>query len=341
VFEQTPEAACHSIFVQLYPHGKEHDMSFKRVHLSVYRLFQLALIGILFIATACQSAATPTPQPTATPESARIIGISVSRLVNPFFASLRDGASEAAERLGVAIMVEDANDDAEVQATQIQALIDQGVSALLINPVDADAIVPSIEAANAAGIPVFTIDRSAAGGEVIAHIASDNLAGGAMAGNYLAETLNETGNVVELRGTEGTSAARDRGAGFNEAMAEYPNMNIIVSETANFSRAEGETVFAEILAANDDIDGVFAHNDDMILGAIEAARAAGRLEDIRFVGFDAVEDAVNAVEAGELLATVAQQPAEMGRLGIETAVKFLNGETVETNIPVDLALITR
>ena len=319
-------------------------MSLNPSRLTAYRVFRLIIIGILlFVAAACQSAVapTPTPEPTATPEAARTIGISISRLANPFFESLRDGAAEAAERLGVEIVVEDADDDAEAQATQIQALIDQGVAALLINPVDADAIVASIEAANAAGIPVFTIDRSAAGGEVVAHIASDNLAGGAMAGNYLAETLNEAGNIVELRGIEGTSAARDRGAGFNEAMAEYANITIIASETANFSVEEGETVFAEILEANEDIDGVFAHNDDMILGAVEAARAAGRLDEIQFVGFDAVEAAVNAVEAGELLATVAQQPAEMGRLGIETAVKFLNGETVNADIPVDLALITR
>lgn len=305
------------------------------------RRFAILLLALATIA-ACQSAPPPTPTtaPTSTPQ-ARVIGISISRLANPFFASLRDGAAEAAERLDVEIVVEDAADNAETQATQVQALIDQGVAALLINPVDSEAIVPSIEAANAAGIPVFTIDRSAAGGEVVAHIASDNLAGGEMAGNYLAETLNETGSVVELRGIEGTSAARDRGAGFNQAMAEYPNMTVIVSETANFSLAEGETVFAQILADNPDIDGVFAHNDDMILGAVAAARAAGRLEDIQFVGFDAVDAAVEAVEAGDLLATVAQQPAEMGRLGIETAVKVLNGETVDANIPVDLALITR
>ncbi len=312
--------------------------------LSFTRLIRLVIISaLLVVVAACQSAVapTPTPLPTSTPEPTRTIGISISRLANPFFVSLRDGAAEAAERLGVEIVVEDANDDAEAQAAQVQALIDQGVAALLINPVDADAIVASIEAANAAGIPVFTIDRSAAGGEVVAHIASDNLAGGEMAGNYLAETLNETGNVVELRGIEGTSAAQDRGAGFNQAMADYPNMTVIVSETANFSLEEGETVFAAILEANADIDGVFAHNDDMILGAVEAARAAGRLEDIQFVGFDAVDAAVDAVEAGDLLATVAQQPAEMGRLGIETAVKVLNGETVAESIPVDLALITR
>ncbi|MBK8024023.1 MAG: substrate-binding domain-containing protein [Chloroflexi bacterium] len=208
------------------------------------------------------------------------------------------GAQEAADRLNVGLVVEEAGNDAETQATQIQSLIDQGVDALLINPVDADAVVASIEAANAAGIPVFTVDRSANGGEVVAHIASDNFAGGSMAGNYLAEAIGEEGSVVELKGRENTSAAQQRGAGFNEAIGAFENIEIIAAETANFDRAEGQTVFAAILEANADIDGVFAHNDEMILGAVEAAREADRLADIRFVGFDAIEDALTALEAG-------------------------------------------
>lgn len=309
-------------------------------------IWLLSIFSLVFLAAACAGAATPTATlPTDVPESVSqsaeaTIGLSLSNLGNPFFASVQEGAEEAAARLGVTLVVEDAADNAETQAEQIQALIEQGVRALMINPVDSEAIGSSIEAANAAGIPVFTIDRSAASGEVVAHIASDNVVGGKMAGDYLADTLSESGNVVELRGIEGTSAARDRGAGFNEAMAAYPNITIVASEVANFNREEGETVFAAILEENADIDGVFAHNDEMILGAIAAAQAAGR-EGIQFIGFDAVEDAISAVEAGDLLATIAQQPAEMGRLGVEAAVAHLGGEAVEESIPVDLALITR
>jgi len=269
------------------------------------------------------------------------IGLSVSTLQNPFFVSLKEGAEAAAERLGVTLLVEDAGDDADQQATQIQSLIDEGASVLLINPVGSDSVVAAIEAANEAEVPVFTIDRSASGGEVVSHIASDNLAGGKMAGDYLAESLGKTGKIVELQGIPGTSAAEARGAGFNEAMEAYPDMELIAQETANFDRAEGQTVFAAILEEQDEIDGVFAHNDEMILGAIEAAKEADRAGEIQFVGFDAVEDAITALEAGDLLATVAQQPAEMGRLGVEAAVSYLNGEEVDDFIPVDLALITK
>ncbi|NOZ71286.1 MAG: substrate-binding domain-containing protein, partial [Chloroflexi bacterium] len=133
-----------------------------------------------------------------------------------------------------------------------------------------------------------------------------------------------------------------RGKGFNDYMSsECPGVEIVARQTANFNRAEGLTVFENILQAQPEIDGVFAHNDEMILGAIEAAEAAGRAQDIVFVGFDAVDDAVAAVKAGKLAATIAQQPAEMGKLGVYFAVKYLNGESVDKYVPVDLALVTQ
>ncbi len=268
------------------------------------------------------------------------IGLSLSTLNNPFFVTLRDGAQAAADAWGVELVVVDAQDDPSTEAANVQDLIAQGVDAILVNPTDADAIVPSIEAANAAGIPVFTVDRGAAAGEVVSHIASDNVAGGAMAAEYLCAALGGAGNVVELEGIAGTSAARDRGQGFNDYMsANCAGVTIVARQTANFNRAEGLTVFENILQANPEINGVFAHNDEMILGAIEAAAAAGRTG-ITFVGFDAVDDAVAAVGAGTLAATVAQQPDLMGMLALEWAVGYLSGEPVEASIPVALSLVT-
>jgi ribose transport system substrate-binding protein len=269
------------------------------------------------------------------------LGLSLSTLNNPFFVTLKEGAEAAAGAAGVELIVVDAQDDPAREATNVEDLIQRGVDALLVNPTDADAIVPSIQKANEAGIPVFTIDRGAAGGEVVSHIASDNVAGGRMAGEFLCQALGGSGKVVELEGIAGTSAARDRGQGFNEYMSgECAGVEIVARQTANFNRAEGLSVFENILQAQPEIDGVFAHNDEMILGAIEAAEAAGRAEEIVFVGFDAIDDAVAAVEAGSLAATIAQQPSEMGRLGVEFAVKHLNGESVESYVPVDLALVT-
>jgi len=319
---------------------------FAKKHLSVQfsARWLLALVLLLtLVLAACgddkDKAPAATPEPTE--EASVTLGLAVSTLQNPFFVSLRDGAQTAADRLGVVLVVKDAGDDVEQQKTQIQELIDAKVNAILINPVDGDAIVPAVEAANAANIPVLTIDRSASGGEIVSHVASDNLAGGRMAGEYLAENLSGQGRVVELEGIPGTSAAEARGAGFNEAIAASEGIEVIARETANFNREEGQTVFAALLDEHEEIDGVFAHNDEMILGAIEAAKAAGRAGDIRFVGFDAVEDAVAAVESGDLLATIAQQPAEMGRLGVEAAVDHLNGKAIPASLPVDLALITK
>jgi ribose transport system substrate-binding protein len=277
----------------------------------------------------------------AAPSGSYTIGLSLSTLNNPFFVTLGDGAQEAADGIGSELIVVDAQDDPAQEATNIEDLIQRGVDVILVNPTDADAIVPSIQKANQAGIPVFTIDRGASGGDVVSHIASDNVAGGSLAAEFLCEALGGSGKVVELEGIAGASAARDRGEGFNTYMSEEcADAEIIAKQTANFNRAEGLTVFENILQAEPEIDGVFAHNDEMILGAIEAAKAAGRDAEIIFVGFDAVDDAVAAVDAGELAATVAQQPAVMGQLGVETAVLFLNGESVDDSIPVDLSLVT-
>jgi len=268
------------------------------------------------------------------------LGLSVSTLNNPFFVTLVSGAQEAADAAGAELIVLDAQDDSATEAANIDDLIAQGVDAILINPTDSDAIVPSILAANDAGIPVFTVDRSASGGDVVSHIASDNVAGGRLAAAFICDALDSSGAVVELEGIPGTSAARDRGAGFNAYIEEEcSGLEVVARQTANFNRAEGLTVFENILQAEDTIDAVFAHNDEMILGAIEAAQAAGR-EGIVFVGFDAIDDAVAAVGDGTLAATVAQQPALIGALGVETALASLGGEEVLDAIPVDLALVT-
>ncbi|MGE5508171.1 MAG: ribose ABC transporter substrate-binding protein RbsB [Chitinophagales bacterium] len=268
------------------------------------------------------------------------MGLALSTLNNPFFVELKEGAEAAAKKAGVELVVVDAQNDANRQLASIENLIQKRVSVILINPTDSNAIVPAIKAANKAGIPVITVDRGAAGGEVVTHIASDNVAGGRMAGEYVAKLLGGKGKVVELQGIPGTSAARDRGLGFGEAMKKYPGIEVVARQEAGFDRAKGLTVMENILQAQPKIDAVFAHNDEMALGALKAIAAAGR-SGIKIVGFDAVDDAVKAVKEGALAATVAQKPAEMGRLAVEYAQKFLSGQKVDKYIPVDLALVTK
>jgi ribose transport system substrate-binding protein len=268
------------------------------------------------------------------------IGLAVSTLNNPFFVDLKDGAEAMAEEMGVEILVVDAQDDAAAQLSSVEDLLIKQIDVLIVNPVDGNAVVSAITAANDAGVPVITVDRGAEGGDVVSHIASDNVAGGEMAGDYIAEQLNEEGKVVELEGIPGTSAARDRGKGFNQAMDKYDGMEVIARQPAGFDRAEGMTVMENILQGNQNIDAVFAHNDNMALGAMEAIAAAGRSDEIMIVGFDAIDDAREAVKEGEMAATVAQKPGLMGEMAVETAIKVVNGEEVAEYTPVPLELIT-
>ncbi|WP_019227553.1 ribose ABC transporter substrate-binding protein RbsB [Sedimentibacter sp. B4] len=271
-------------------------------------------------------------------EEAKTIGLAISTLNNPFFVDLEAGAKAKAQELGATLVTLDSQDDSATEMSNVEDLINQGVDLILINPTDSDAVKSAVEAANKAGIPVITLDRSANGGEVVSHIASDNVAGGKLAGEYIVELLGGKGNVVELEGVPGASAARERGEGFNAAIAES-DIEVVAKQTANFDRAEGLTVMENILQAQPEIDAVFAHNDEMALGALEAIKASGR--EIIVVGFDATDDAKAAVESGKMAATVEQLPKEIGSLGVDTAIKLLNGETVEKSIPVALQLVTK
>ncbi len=299
-------------------------------------LFALTMAMMLILA-ACSldGGTTKNDSDSSKKDDSIVIGLSVSTLNNPFFVTLTDGAKEKAEELGATLTVVDAQDNASKQASDVEDLIQQKVDLILINPVDSAAVASAVESVNAAGIPVITIDRSAEGGEVVTHIASDNIAGGVLAGEYLLELVGEGAKVAELEGVAGSSAARDRGDGFNSAVDG--KLDVVAKQTANFNRAEGLTVMENILQANPDIVGVFAHNDEMALGALEAIEAAGK--DIKVIGFDATDDAVAAVSAGTLSATVAQKPEEIGTKAVEAAIKHLKGETVEESIPVELELI--
>ncbi|TCJ01962.1 ribose ABC transporter substrate-binding protein RbsB [Cytobacillus praedii] len=266
------------------------------------------------------------------------IGLSVSTLNNPFFVSLKQGAEDEAKAQGAEIVTVDAQNDSAKQVSDIEDLIQQGVDVLLVNPTDSAAVAVAIESANNANIPVITVDRSAEGGEVVAHIASDNVAGGEMAGKFILEKLGNKGKVVELEGIPGSSAARERGEGFHKAVDAVADVEVVAKQAADFDRAKGLSVMENILQGNKDIQAVFAHNDEMALGALEALQAAG-LTDVIVVGFDATDDAVKAVESGNMAATVAQKPAIIGQQGVTTALKVANDETVDEFIPVELELV--
>lgn len=266
------------------------------------------------------------------------LALVVSTLNNPFFVTLKEGAEAKADELGYDLLVLDSQNDPAKELANVEDVLNKDIALLLINPTDSDAVRSSIRAANRAGVPVVTLDRGANGGEVVSHVASDNVQGGMMAGELIIETLGGTGKVVELQGVPGTSAANDRGDGFNQAINAAEGVEVVASQTANFDRTQGLNVMENILQAQSEIDAVFAHNDEMALGAIKAIEAANR--SIIVVGFDGTDDAVAAVNEGTLLATVAQQAALIGSLGVEAANTILVGGSVPAYTPVSLQLIT-
>lgn len=296
-------------------------------------------VAMAFTMVACGGTSTSgessgdTSEETST-EASGTVGFSVSTLNNPFFVTLTDGAEAKAKEAGIELIVVDAGDDAAKQASDIEDLLSKNISVLIVNPVDSDAVAPAVEDAIAQGVKVIAVDRGVNGVEIDCSIASDNVAGAKMATEYLVTLVGEGAKVAELEGVPGASATIDRGEGFHVVADEQ--LDVVSKQTANFNRSEGMTVMENMLQANADIQGVFAHNDEMALGALEAISG----KEIVVVGFDATDDAIAAIKEGKMAATVAQQPELMGSTAVETAVKLLAGETVEASIPVEVTLIT-
>ncbi|KAA8601146.1 MULTISPECIES: ribose ABC transporter substrate-binding protein RbsB [Vibrio] len=266
------------------------------------------------------------------------MAIVLSTLNNPFFVTMKDGAEAKAEELGYKLIVLDSQNDPSKELSNIEDLTIRGVKAILINPTDSDAVSNAIRIANRSDIPVLTLDRGASRGDVVSHIASDNVIGGEMAGHYIMEKVGEKAKVIQLEGIAGTSAARERGEGFMNAV-NGSDLELLASQPADFDRTKGLNVMENLLAANPDVQAVFAQNDEMALGALRAVQASGK--NVMIVGFDGTDDGIAAVNRGLLGATVAQQPDLIGSLGIEMADKVLKGETVDEYVPVPLKIVAK
>ncbi|HDR0728771.1 TPA: ribose ABC transporter substrate-binding protein RbsB [Pasteurella multocida] len=264
------------------------------------------------------------------------IALAVSTLDNPFFVTLKDGAQKKADELGYKLVVLDSQNDPAKELANVEDLTVRGMKVLLINPTDSEAVVNAVKMANRNKIPVITLDRGAVAGDVVSHIASDNVAGGKMAGDFIAEKLGAGAKVIQLEGIAGTSAARERGEGFKQAIDAH-KFDVLASQPADFDRTKGLNVMENLLASKGDVKAVFAQNDEMALGALRAINAANKK--VLVVGFDGTDDGVKAVQTGKMAATIAQQPDLIGALGVVTADKVLKGEKVEAKIPVDLKVI--
>lgn len=276
-----------------------------------------------------------------------VVALVVKTLNNPYFIDMQRGAEEAARTHGIDLLVQAAEReiDVERQMEIIENLIQRHVSLLMITPSGSREIVPVIVEANRAGIPVIILDTrvdaaelAAAGGRIEMFIGSDNYAGGLLAGEYLTRRMGGRAHVAVLEGIPGHETGDARLRGFRAALAPHPGMHIVASQPANWERDQGYNVFQNILQAHPDVNALFAANDLMALGATEAIAAAGRTGRIAVVGFDALAEARHAVSRGVMAATVAQNPATMGALGVTWADRILHGEKppAEVSVPIDL-----
>ncbi len=264
------------------------------------------------------------------------IAYSVPGLGFPFFAVMLDGAAAAAaERGNLSILPLDGQDRDATQLAGCENALARGINGLVISPRTVDGLAGCFAAAQAAGVPVVTVDRRAAPGTpVLAHVGADNVAGGRAAGRFMAEKLAAKGRLIELMGTPGASPAIDRSSGFNEVVADTPGFVVIAQQTANFNADDALRVTENILTSigstpdNPGFEGLFAANDDMVTGAVQAIQARG-LDPGQFVivGFDALKTALDLIQEGKLTGTVDQFPNEQAHLAVGVLVDFVQNGT--------------
>jgi len=268
------------------------------------------------------------------------ITFALSTQANSFMVKMREGAQKKADELGLTINFQDASDDSATQANQLANAAATGAGAVIVNPTDSDAMAPAVKQLTDAKIPVVAVDRAVNNAEVSSYIASDNVGGGKQAAKALSEAIHGEGEILVLQGKTGSSASRERGQGFEEGLKDSPNIKVVAKQTAEFERVKGLDVTTNLLQAHPNIKAIFAENDEMALGAIEAlGDKAGK--DVIVVGFDGVEDALKAIKEGTMYASIAQQPADMAAQAVVEASKLLKGEAATKEMQVDVVTVTK
>ena len=268
------------------------------------------------------------------------ITFALSTQANSFMVKMREGAQKKADELGLTINFQDASDDSATQANQLANAAATGAGAVIVNPTDSDAMAPAVKQLVDEKIPVVAVDRAVNNAEVSSYIASDNVGGGKQAAKALSEAIHGEGEILVLQGKTGSSASRERGKGFDEGLKDSPNIKVVAKQTAEFERAKGLDVTTNLLQAHPNVKAIFAENDEMALGAIEALGSkAGK--DVKVIGFDGAEDALKAIKDGRMYASIAQQPVKMAEQAVIEASKLLKGETATKKMQVEVVAATK
>ena len=266
-----------------------------------------------------------------------VVGVSLLTQTHAFFKELERGLREGAQANGMELVVVACEMDPAKQAAQIEDFVAQRVAAILLAPCDSNAVVPHLSGPEQAGIPVFTADIAARGGKVMSHVASDNVQGGRLAAQALAEYIGDAGDVLIIDHPV-VASVQDRVRGFEEEMRKHPGIHIVGKPTSDGQRARAMAVMEDMLQAHRNLKGVFGINDDSALGATAVLEAAGR-KDVVVIGYDATEEAQRAIASGgPLKADVVQYPDRIGRTAIEMIARHLRGEQVPAVVPIEVGL---
>jgi ribose transport system substrate-binding protein len=296
-------------------------------------LVTLLIFSTSLILTTCN-------QNKQTNEKTKTIGVSLLTRGHIFYRDLEEGLKSEADKNGYNLIITSAEWDLGKQISQVEDFISRKVDAIIVCPVDSKGIGSGIAEANRAGIPIFTADIAAEEGKVVSHIASDNVQGGKLAGEYLAKLLNGKGNVAIVNQPAITSVL-DRVAGFKEALTKFPDIKIVADVNGQGVRDRSLQVTADVLQANPKLDGIFGINDDSALGALDAVNQFNR-KGVYIVGYDATPPAVDAIlKDSPLKADVVQYPKKIGIKTIDVISEYFNSKVVPENVPVEVGMVDK
>ncbi len=260
---------------------------------------------------------------TKEPDEEYTIGFIAMNMFMTWMQYALEGAKEVADEEGVKLIVYDAENKVDKQTSLMEDLIAQQVDAIITDPINVESLTPALEEAENAGIPVITFDRRCEGAPYFAFVGSDDTLGGKLAAQFIAERLDGKGKVIELVGAAGASPTIDRGNGFHEEMEKYPDIEIVFSQTGEFIREKGMSVMEDAINAVGDFDAVFSHNDDMMMGAIQAMKDANMdLSKVITISYDGIPDSLRSIQDGDHDATI-QYPAGQAAMAMKEIIEYI------------------
>jgi ribose transport system substrate-binding protein len=271
------------------------------------------------------------------------IGAVLPMFSHPFFVSQKQGLEEKAKELGFEIDIRDGQDDDTKQINQVEALLQKGIDLLILCPRDSEALVPAVEMANKANVPVITLNRAVNGGRVVTYVGADDTAGGTSQGEALVKALGtKGGKMIYLQGTQGSSPQRSRKAGLDKVLSGHKEITIVDDRYADFQEDKAKSVMTDLVRKYKpgEIQAIVAQADEMAVPAAEVARAEGWKE-LVVIGFNGNRDGFDAIKSGSMTATVLQDAAVQGRRSVEAAKEFFDGKTLEKLIYTELPVVDK